>query len=141
VQLDRLAGREHADDGRGAAGRQHGKGLLGGFLAAQHLEGVMHAATGEFTHLLHHVAPGGIDDVGGAKLGGKLQFHQVGIDRDDAAGTCDRSTVDRSHDYAAATDHGYSFAGLKLGRIYIYAVLHVDADTEHLTLTPRHVLM
>src|SRR2546422_5799172 len=62
VQLDLLAERDHADDGRSAAGREHRKGLLRGLLAAQHLEGVMHAATREFAHLLHYVAPGGIDD-------------------------------------------------------------------------------
>ena len=89
VQLDLLAERDHADDGRGAAGRQHRKGLLGGFLAAQHLEGMMHAAAGEFAHLLHHVAVPGIDDVGGAEFGRKLQLGRVGIDRDDAAGARD----------------------------------------------------
>ena len=44
VQFDLLAERNHADDGRGAAGRQHRERLLGGLLAAQHLERMMHAA-------------------------------------------------------------------------------------------------
>ena len=50
----------------------------------------MHAAAGELAHLLHHVAVAGIDDVGGAQLGGKLQLGGVGIDGDDAAGAGDR---------------------------------------------------
>ena len=114
MQLDLLAERDHADDGRGAAGRQHRKGLLGGLLAAQHLERVMHAATGEIAHLLHHVAVPGIDDVGGAELGGELQLRRIGVDRDDAAGAGDRRAVDRRHADAAAADHRHRLAGRTL---------------------------
>jgi hypothetical protein len=45
MQLDLLAERDHADDGRGAARGQHRKRLLRGLLAAEHFERVMHAAT------------------------------------------------------------------------------------------------
>src|SRR6266567_4587011 len=44
MQLDLLAERDHADNGRGAAGCQHRKRLLRGLLAAQHFERVMLAA-------------------------------------------------------------------------------------------------
>src|SRR5258707_14081684 len=70
VQFDLLAERNHADDGRGAAGREHRKGLFRGFFAAEHLEREMHAPTGEIAHLLHHVAVPWIYGVGGAELGG-----------------------------------------------------------------------
>ena len=92
--------------------------LLGGLLAAQHLEGVMHAALGELAHLLHHVAIAGIDDVGGAELGGQLQLHRIGVDRDDAAGAGDRRAVDRGHADAAAADHRHGLAGADLGRVH-----------------------
>ncbi|MBA7691930.1 hypothetical protein ES703_100486 [subsurface metagenome] len=46
VQLDLLAERDHADDGGRAAGGEHGEALLGSFLAAQHLEGMLNAAAG-----------------------------------------------------------------------------------------------
>ena len=91
-------------------GRQHLERLLGGFLAAQHLEGMMHAAIGQIAHLLHHVAVAGIDDVGGAELGRELQFGRIGIDRDDAAGARDLRAVDRGHADAAAADHHDGFA-------------------------------
>ena len=87
MQLDLLAERDHADDGRGAAGRQHRERLFGGFLAAEHLERMMHPATREIAHLLHHIAVAGIDDIGGAELCRQLQLGRIGVDRDDAAGT------------------------------------------------------
>ena len=86
-------------------GGQHRERLLGGFLAAQHLERMMHAAIGEVAHLLHHVAIAGIDDVGGAEFGGELQLGRIGVDRDDAAGAGDLRAVDRGHADAAAADH------------------------------------
>src|SRR5881227_3081227 len=55
----------------------------------------MHAAIGEITHLLHHIAIPWIDDVGGAELGRQLEFGRVGIDRDHAAGTGDLRAFDR----------------------------------------------
>src|SRR5205085_10389645 len=115
------------------------KGLLGGFLAAQHLKGVIHAATGEIADLLHHVAVAGIDDVGGAELGGKLQLHGVGIDRNDAAGAGNLRTVDRRHADAAATDHGDSFAGLDACRVHHRAVAGDDAATDQRRQFERHV--
>src|SRR5262245_32199083 len=63
VQLDLLAERDHADDGSGAAGGEHRKALLRSVLAAEHLEGMLHAAAGELAHLLHDVAARGIDDI------------------------------------------------------------------------------
>ena len=84
-----LTGRGIANDGRGAGGCEHAEGLLGSLLVAQHLECVVHAAAGELTHLLHHFAIPGIDDVGGAKLGREPQFRGIGVDRDDAAGAAD----------------------------------------------------
>ncbi len=65
MQLDLLAERNHADNGGGAARSEHAERLLCGLLAAEYLEGMMHAAIGEVAHLLHDVAVGGIDNVGG----------------------------------------------------------------------------
>src|SRR5436305_14901664 len=56
MQLDLLAERDHADDGRGAAGPQHCERLLRGLLAAQHFERVMYAAIGDTAHPLDHGA-------------------------------------------------------------------------------------
>ena len=101
---------------------------------------MMHAAVGEFAHLLHHVALRGIDDVGGAELGGELQLRRIGVDRDDAAGAGDLRTVDRRHADAAAADHRDGLAGLNLGRVHDRAVAGDDAAADQRREIERHVL-
>jgi hypothetical protein len=140
MQFDLLAERNHADDGGGAAGGQHGECLFGGFLAAQHLKRVMHAAIGEIAHLLHHVAVAGIDDVGGAELGCQLQLGGVGIDRDDAAGAGDLRAIDRGHADSATADHHDGFAGGDLGGVHHRAIAGDDAAADQRRQLQRHVL-
>src|SRR5207248_6830137 len=84
MQLDLDAERHHADDCRGAAGAQHAEGLLGGILRAERLEGIMHAALGQFAHRLDRVEVAGVDRVGGAELAREVELRGDAVDRDDA---------------------------------------------------------
>src|ERR1700694_5137413 len=70
MQLDLLAERHHADDGRRSAGREHRKRLFRGFLRAEDFETMLHAALRELLYLLHRIAIARIHEIGGADFGG-----------------------------------------------------------------------
>src|SRR6185295_9753179 len=130
VQLDFLAEGDHADDGGGAADGEHLEGLLGRRLGAEALHGMVHAAAREVLDALDRIAVPRIDEIGGAELGRQLQFHRIGIDRDDAAGAGNRGAVDGRHADAAATDHGHALPRRDFGRIHYGAVAGDDGAAD-----------
>ena len=82
VDLDLLAERDHADDGRRAALAQHVERLLGGRLQPDRLERVVDAAAGELDAPRATASVvGRVDDIGGAERPRQLELRRDAVDR------------------------------------------------------------
>src|SRR5262247_3502181 len=97
MQLDLLAEWNHADDGGGAACRQHLKGLLSRGLGPEALDGVVYTTLHQLLDAFDGITVPGVNEVRGAQFGRQLQLHRIGIDGDDAPGPRNRRTVDGRH--------------------------------------------
>ena len=86
------------------------------------------------------IAVAHVDNVGGAKLGGKLQFHRVVVDRDDAAGADDCRAIDGRHADTTAADHHHRLPRRHLGGVEHGADAGNDATADQRGAVERHVL-
>src|SRR5579864_4727265 len=94
LELDLLSHRDHADNGRRAAGANRLEALLSGALQADRLERVLHPTLGQLTDLLDGVFVGAVDGVGRAQLVGGLELVVVHVDGDDHACPGDPRALD-----------------------------------------------
>ena len=71
---------------------------------ADGLEGVVHAAAGQLQNLLHWVAVGGIDRVGGTQAQSGVQLPGLEVNGNDRGGAGYAGGLERRHAHAAAAD-------------------------------------
>src|SRR6266545_5108145 len=140
LELELLADRDHPDHRRGAAGEDTLKGLLGGLLEADRLEGVLDSTAGELADRLDRIALGGIHRVGCAELTRLRELLLEDVDGDDHAGSGDARALDNRETDAAGAVHRHGRARLDAGRVEHRADSGRHAAADQRPPIERHVV-
>src|SRR5262245_15126046 len=143
VRRDRRARgrRRHADDHRGAPGTNGVDDLQRRRLAADGVEGVVHAAAvRDLAHLLEHLLAPGVDGVGRAELLRERQLVVQQVGRQDRAGADQPRALDDVEPDTAAAHDQHRGTGLHTRGVSDGADAGGHRAADERGLRPRHVL-
>ena len=127
-QLRALRG--EADERQDAAIPDQLERLLGDRRDAGGLDDVIRPAGRQLAHLLHDIAVGRVDGVGGAELLRELELVGHDVDRDDGPGSGDARALDGIQPHAAAAGDDHALARLHARRVEDGAESRRDAAAD-----------